>query len=102
MSNFKSARHLVVRLVQILKLGGVPLKGTGGNIDSPAGGHVGSEEVNNRVQLCHGETTPEDTCGFLGSSSSFLPRQLFFGTWQSARSDSCLTCRSDELQTHNG
>lgn len=35
MSNFKRAGHLVARLLQILKQVRVPLKGTGGNIDSP-------------------------------------------------------------------
>lgn len=34
-SNFKRARHLVACLLQILKQVRVPLKSTGGNIDSP-------------------------------------------------------------------
>lgn len=40
------------------------------------------------------------TCGFLGSSlaSSFLPLQLFFGTWQNAHLNSCLRSGSVELQ----
>lgn len=40
------------------------------------------------------------TCGFLGSSlaSSFLPLQLFFGTWQNAHLKSCLRSGSVELR----
>lgn len=47
MSNFKRAGHLVARLLHILKQLRVPLKGTGGNIDSPKRGGKALMSVGN-------------------------------------------------------
>lgn len=46
-SNFKRAGHLVARLLHILKQVRVPLKGTGGNIDSPKRGQTALASAGN-------------------------------------------------------
>lgn len=49
-SNFKRAGHLVARLLHILKQVRVPLKGTGGNIDSPETGIKAVMSVGNNYK----------------------------------------------------
>lgn len=78
----------------------MPLKGTGGNIDSPEGRTVRELVTHRAKPSAADQSASGHTCEFLGSSvaSEFQLPQLFFGTWRIAHLKSFLRTGSVELQ----